>query len=146
MKISFSPTPTLKKKKNWGTLTTCKAFLIGRNNFLFYFLENQYVHSQKLSCLSLIFISNHLQLGWYPIYKHGVLIWKKKKLIDGKREPIPHVVTRPMPISIGFPCGVLFWLIGIIIPRSLGLDPFGMFLVSPTDTNFYYIPHEYMAS
>jgi hypothetical protein len=95
IKISFSPTPTLKEKLNWGTLTTCKAFLLGRNSLLFYFLENQHVHSHKSSSLGVIFISNHLQLSYYPTYKHGVLIWKKKKLIDGKREPTPHVVTPP---------------------------------------------------
>jgi len=79
MKISFSPTLTLKEIKNWGTLTTCRAFLLGRSSFLFLFLENQHVHSQKPSCLKITFISNHLQLGCYPTYKHGVLIWKKKK-------------------------------------------------------------------
>jgi hypothetical protein len=78
MKISFSPTPTLKEINNWGTLTACRAFLLGRSSFLFYFLENQHVHSQKPSCLRGIFIFNHLQLGCYPAYKHGVLIWKKK--------------------------------------------------------------------
>ncbi len=42
-----------------------------------------------------MFISNHLQLGCYPTYQHVVLIWQKKKLINGKREPTPHVVTPP---------------------------------------------------
>jgi hypothetical protein len=102
MKISFSPTATLKEIKHWGTLTTCKAFLLGRRSFLFYLLENQHVHSQKPSCLGVIFISNHLQLGCYPIYKHGVLIWKKRKLIDGKKEPTPNVVT---PIDAN-----IYWL------------------------------------
>ncbi len=69
MKISYSPTPTLKEIKNWGTLTTCKTFLLSRSGFLFYFLKNQHVHSQKPSCLGVIFISNHLQLGYYPNYK-----------------------------------------------------------------------------
>jgi hypothetical protein len=27
MKISFSPTPTLKEIKNWSTLIACRAFL-----------------------------------------------------------------------------------------------------------------------
>jgi hypothetical protein len=48
---------------------------------------------------------------------------------------------RPMLIFIGLPCVVLFRLVGIIIPRSLGLDPFGMFLMSPIDTIFYYRFH-----
>jgi hypothetical protein len=50
---------------------------------------------KKPSCLRVIFISNHLQLGYYPTYKHGVLVWKKRQLIDGKREPTAHVVTSP---------------------------------------------------
>jgi len=107
-KISFSPNPTLNKNKNWGTLTSCRAFLLGRSGFFFYFLENQHVHSQKPNCLGVIFISNHLQLGFYPTYKHGVLIWKKKKLIDGKREPTPHVVTPPNVNIYWLPmCGIV---------------------------------------
>jgi hypothetical protein len=107
-KISFSPNPTLNKNKNWGTLTSCRAFLLGRSGFFFYFFENQHVHSQKPNCLGVIFISNHLQLGFYPTYKHGVLIWKKKKLIDGKREPTPHVVTPPNANIYWLPmCGIV---------------------------------------
>jgi hypothetical protein len=74
MKISFSPTLTLKEIKNWGILIACRAFLLSRRSFLFYLLENQHVHSQKPSCLGIIFISNHLKLGYYPTYKHGVLV------------------------------------------------------------------------
>jgi len=108
MKISFSPTPSLKEIKKCGTLITCGAFLLGRHSFLFYLLENQRVHSQKPSCLRVMFISNHLQLGCYPTYKHGVLIWKKRKLIDGKREPTPHVATPPNA-NIYWPpmCGIV---------------------------------------
>jgi hypothetical protein len=110
MKISFSPTPTLKEIKNWSTLTTCGAFLLGRHSFLFYLLENQHVHSQKPSCLGVIFISNHLQLDCYPTYKHGVLIWKKRKLIDGKREPTPHVATSPNANIYWLPmCGIVLF-------------------------------------
>jgi hypothetical protein len=149
MKISFSPTPTLKKIKNWGTLTACVAFLLGRHSFLFYLLENQHVHSQKPSCLGVIFISNHLQLGCYPTYKHGVFIWKKRKLIDGKRELTPHVVTPPNANIYWLPmCGLGIrakWLVDILIPRSLGLDPFGTFLVTPVFI-IVIIAHEYMAS
>jgi hypothetical protein len=47
MKISFSPTPTLKEIKNWGTLTACRTFLLGRSSFLKNLLENQHVHSQN---------------------------------------------------------------------------------------------------
>jgi hypothetical protein len=106
MKISFSPTPTPKEIKNWGTLTACRAFLLSRSSFIF--LGNQHVHSQKPSCLRVIFISNHLQLGCYRTYKHGVFIWKKKKLIDAKREHTPHVVTPPNANMYWLPmCGIV---------------------------------------
>jgi hypothetical protein len=71
-------------------------------------LENQHVHSQKPSCLGVIFISNHLQLGCYPTYKHGVLVWKKRQLIDGEREPTAHVVTPPNANIDWLPmCGIV---------------------------------------
>ncbi len=108
MKISFSLTLTLNEIKIWGTLTTCRAFLLGKHSFLFYLLENQHVHSQKPSCLGVIFISNHLQLGCYPLINMGVLICKKRKLINGKREPTPHVVTPPNTYIYWLPmCGIV---------------------------------------
>jgi hypothetical protein len=79
MKISFSPTPTLKEIKNRGTLTTCRAFLLGKSSFFFLIIGKPACLSTKTKLFrSNIYFQSFVTRLLPPLINMGCLFGRKE--------------------------------------------------------------------